>query len=164
MKMRCGTGSMICKNVGKQNNTTQNRKEKQPDTFRHFFRVEWFLPAPYNKKGKTRKRTKNVAMPCSKEEFLWNVRFHPWSGSFLPSPGCSRHIRWYTPFTRPEQPAVVCRYAVPAAARAWTARLAAGPSEPRSSPTSCSDFPASLPASTISATGKNTEPLSSASL
>lgn len=29
-------------------------------------------------------------MPCSKEEFLWNVRFHPWSGSFLPSPGCSR--------------------------------------------------------------------------
>lgn len=28
-------------------------------------------------------------MPCSKEEFLWNVHFHPWSGSFLPSPGCS---------------------------------------------------------------------------
>ena len=23
-------------------------------------------------------------MPCSKEEFLWNVHFHPWSGSFLP--------------------------------------------------------------------------------
>lgn len=52
MKIRCGTGSMICKNVGKQNNTTQKRTEKQPDTFRHFFRVEWFLPAPYNKKEK----------------------------------------------------------------------------------------------------------------
>ena len=36
-------------------------------------------------------------MPCSKEEFLWNAHFHPWSGSFLPSPGCSRHIRWFTP-------------------------------------------------------------------
>ena len=60
MKIRCGTGNMICKNVGKQNNTTQNRTEKQSDTFRHFFRVEWFLPAPYNKKGKTRKCTKNA--------------------------------------------------------------------------------------------------------
>ena len=106
MKIRCGTGNMICKNVGKQNNTTQNRTEKQSDTFRHFFGVEWFLPAPYNKKGKTRKCTKNVAMPCSKEEFLWNVRFHPWSGSFLPSPGCSRHIRWFTPLTRTAKPAV----------------------------------------------------------
>ena len=106
MKIRCGTGSMIYKSVGKQNNATQNRTEKQSDTFRHFFRVEWFLPAPYNKKGKTRKCTKNVAMPCSKEEFLWNVRFHPWSGSFLPSPGCSRHIRWFTPLTRTAKPAV----------------------------------------------------------
>lgn len=31
-------------------------------------------------------------MPCSKEEFLWNVRFHLWSGSFLPSPGCSKYM------------------------------------------------------------------------
>ena len=45
-------------------------------------------------------------MPCSKEEFLWNVRFHPWSGTFLPSPGCSRHIRWFTPLTRTAKPAV----------------------------------------------------------
>lgn len=37
MKIRCGTGSMICKNVGKQNNTTQNRTEKQSDTFRPEF-------------------------------------------------------------------------------------------------------------------------------
>lgn len=38
-------------------------------------------------------------MPCSKEEFLWNVRFHLWSGSFLPSPGCSRHIRLQQAYT-----------------------------------------------------------------
>lgn len=49
-------------------------------------------------------------MPCSKEEFLWNVHFHPWSGSFLPSPGCSRHIRWFTPLRGIRIPDINCSY------------------------------------------------------